>query len=367
MELNKLKENPDNPRTIDADALFKLKNSIDEFPKMMKLRPLIVDNKNMILGGNMRLKALRELGFKEIPDEWIKRAEELTDDEKKRFIIADNVSGGAWDFELLAADWDTEILNAWGLEMSDGFMADINDELQAVEDNFILPDEVKTDIKTGDLIEIGLHRLLCQDVKNKKEVEKFIKGEKFNLLTDPPYGIQANKQTLGTGKKEFYRGENWDKKTPNYYYILPMVDKTIIWGGNYFAHKLPVTNNWLCWHKKNDERSFSEFELAWSNLGLNCRIFSNHWGGEEKLHPTMKPILLMDWCIKFFDSKPIFDPFIGSGSTMVGGHQLNRVVYGMDNDPKYCQITINRMLKLEPDIDIKINGKKYINVTNITV
>lgn len=119
MKLSDIKPNPDNPRIIKDESFEKLCNSIKEFPKMMKLRPIVVDMQNMVLGGNMRLKALQHLGFKEIPDEWVKRADELTEDEKRRFIIADNVSGGEWDWDTLKADWGVEQLNEWGLDVPD--------------------------------------------------------------------------------------------------------------------------------------------------------------------------------------------------------------------------------------------------------
>lgn len=94
MKLSEIKRNPNNPRVIKDDKFLKLKKSIEEFPKMMKLRPMVINSDNVVLGGNMRLKALSDLGYKEIPDEWIKRADELTEDEQRRFIIADNVGFG---------------------------------------------------------------------------------------------------------------------------------------------------------------------------------------------------------------------------------------------------------------------------------
>lgn len=117
MKLHELFENPENPRKIDSQKLEKLKNSIREFPAMMELRPIIVDAANVILGGNMRFFALRELGYIEIPDTWVKRAADLTEEEKQRFIIADNVGYGGWDWYALQEDWDAEDLGAWGLEV----------------------------------------------------------------------------------------------------------------------------------------------------------------------------------------------------------------------------------------------------------
>jgi len=117
MKLSEIKTNPNNPRLIKDDKFKKLVKSISEFPKMMSLRPIVVDGNNVILGGNMRFKALQELKYKEVPDEWVKRAEELTEDEKQRFIIEDNVGFGEWDWEILANDWDKELLSEWGLDM----------------------------------------------------------------------------------------------------------------------------------------------------------------------------------------------------------------------------------------------------------
>ena len=117
MKLSQLKINPNNPRIIKDERFDKLVKSIKDFPKMMKLRPIIVDNDNMVLGGNMRLKALQQLGFKEIPDEWIKRADELTEDEKNEFIIKDNIGFGEHDWDILANDWDSDKLVEWGLDL----------------------------------------------------------------------------------------------------------------------------------------------------------------------------------------------------------------------------------------------------------
>ena len=117
IKLSSIKSNPNNPRLIKDDRFKKLVKSIQEFPKMMELRPIVVDSDNMILGGNMRLKALQELKYKEIPDEWIKSAESLTEEEKRRFIIADNVGFGDHDWDVLANEWDGKDLEDWGMIM----------------------------------------------------------------------------------------------------------------------------------------------------------------------------------------------------------------------------------------------------------
>jgi DNA modification methylase len=349
IKISEIKRNPNNPRTIKDDKFKKLVQSIQDFPQMLELRPIVVNDDMVVLGGNMRLKACKEAGLKEVP---IIKASELTPEQQAEFIVKDNVGFGEWDYELLLNAYDSSELEAWGLDLPDL----PEKELEAEEDGYEIADEIETDIVLGDLFEIGEHRLLCGDSTDINKVELLMNGEQVNLLTDPPYGINANKQTLGTGKKKFHRGDNWDVQVPDFYYVLQLVNQAIIWGGNYFADKLPINNDWLCWHKKNDGLSFSEFELAWTNLGKNCRMLSHHWGGETKEHPTMKPLKLMEWCINYLDNKPILDIFCGSGSTMVASHQLKRKCYGMELDPKYCQVIIDRMRKLDPTIKIKRNG-----------
>jgi hypothetical protein len=351
VKISEVKTNPKNPRLIKDDKFKKLVKSIQEFPQMLELRPIVVDENNIVLGGNMRLKACKEAGLKEV---FIVKAENLTELQKDEFIVKDNVGFGEWDWDMLANEWDTEKLDEWGLDLP----VDLSvTELEAEEDDYEVPNEINTDIVLGDLFEIGEHRLLCGDSTDIEKVELLMNGQEVNLLTDPPYGINANKQTLGTGKKKFHRGDDWDVEVPDFYYVLALVNKAIIWGGNYFADKLPINNDWLCWHKKNDGLSFSEFELAWTNLGKNCRMLSHHWGGETKEHPTMKPLKVMEWCINYLDDKPILDIFCGSGSTMVASHQLKRKCYGMELDPKYCQVIIDRMKKLDPSLVIKRNGE----------
>ena len=127
MKLTEIKSNTNNPRVIKDHKFEKLKKSISEFPKMMELRPMVINEDNIVLGGNMRLKALKDLGYKEVPEEWVKRASDLTEEETRRFIIADNVGFGEHDWEMLANEWNTEELEDWGLE---GFPF----ESEAIED-----------------------------------------------------------------------------------------------------------------------------------------------------------------------------------------------------------------------------------------
>ena len=137
MKISKLKNNPNNPRFIKDDKFEKLKKSISEFPEMMEKRPIVcvtdTDGKSYPLGGNMRLKALQELGYKEIPDNWVQMADEWTEEQRREFVIKDNVGFGEWDWEELANAWDAEKLEEWGLDVPNFETEEI---LEAKEDDF---------------------------------------------------------------------------------------------------------------------------------------------------------------------------------------------------------------------------------------
>jgi hypothetical protein len=117
VKINAIKTNPKNPRLIKDDKFKKLVKSIQEFPQMLELRPIVVDENNIILGGNMRYKACIEAGLKEI---YILKAEDLTEQQKDEFIVKDNVGFGEWDWDILANEWDTDKLTDWGLSVWQG-------------------------------------------------------------------------------------------------------------------------------------------------------------------------------------------------------------------------------------------------------
>lgn len=132
IKIDFIKVNPNNPRLIKDDKFKKLVKSIKEFPEMLNIRPIVVNKDMIVLGGNMRLKACKEAGLKEVP---IIIADNLTEEQQREFLIKDNVSGGEWDWEVLANEWDSEELEAWGLDLV-GFDVDSDD----LGTEFSLPD-----------------------------------------------------------------------------------------------------------------------------------------------------------------------------------------------------------------------------------
>lgn len=390
IKLNSIKPNPNNPRIIRNEKFEKLKRSIEEFPEMMELRPIVVDETNTIIGGNMRFRALQELGKKEVPNNWIKKASELTEDQKKRFVITDNASFGEWEWEAIKSDWDLSFVVDWGVDIPE-FEPE---KVQAKEDDYEIPDEIKTDIVSGDLFEIGEHRLLCGDSTDADNVLKLLQGkEPYLMVTDPPYGVEydanwrneadrANGKAYGAlaiGKVSNDGNADWTltwtlspSKVAYVYHAdkySPIVAKSIEDCGF-------VLRNLIIWVKNNIVISRGNYhhkhEPCWYAVKKGSK---GNWAGDRKQttvwdinkpqksetgHSTQKPIECMARPIGNHDGD-VYDPFIGSGTTMVAAHQLNRKCYGMEIDPKYCQVVIDRMLKLDPSLKVLKNGKPYIN------
>ena len=361
---------------------------------MLQLRPIVVDADNIVLGGNMRLKACIEAGLKEVP---IIVASELTDEQQKEFIIKDNVGFGEWDWEQLANEWEIEQLSDWGLDLP----IEMEDtEIEAVEDNYQAPDTIETDIVIGDLFEIGEHRLLCGDSTDSDAVAKLMDGQKADMVfTDPPYGMFLDtdySQIKGSEKSIGFKGNKVGNKydkiigdnedfTPELintiFASFPKCKEVFIWGADYFVDLLPnygKDGSWLVWNKRSSDaqqRGIGNcFELCWSMTKHKRFVLDFEWFGflskddpkeaRNRVHPSMKPSKLIVRMINEFckDAKIISDIFLGSGSTMVAAHQLKRKCYGMELDPKYCQVIIDRMIKLDPDLKITRNGQPYESV-----
>jgi ParB-like chromosome segregation protein Spo0J len=172
VKINSIKTNPKNPRLIKDDKFKKLVKSIQEFPQMLELRPIVVDENNIILGGNMRYKACIEAGLKEV---FILKAEDLTEQQKDEFIVKDNVGFGEWDWDILANEWDTDKLQDWGLNLPilnssvnlDDFFEEIKEDDKLPNGKIILEytieecDKIKSELlKHGKTPEDAVYNLL---------------------------------------------------------------------------------------------------------------------------------------------------------------------------------------------------------------
>lgn len=157
-----VKINPNNPRLIKDDKFTKLVQSIKDFPEMLEIRPIVVNSDMVVLGGNMRLKACKEAGIKEVP---IIIADNLTEEQQREFLIKDNVSGGEWDFEMLANEWDVEQLEDWGLDVP---KFDINNETEQKD----LSDDLK---ETFEVI------ISCKDERHQEQVYNKMIADGFDV------------------------------------------------------------------------------------------------------------------------------------------------------------------------------------------
>jgi DNA modification methylase len=410
IKVSEIRPNPNNPRVIKDDKFKKLVQSITDFPQMLELRPIVVNDDMIALGGNMRLKALEHLGIEET---YIIKAKDLTDKQEQEFIIKDNVGYGEWDWDQLANEWDVEDLDEWGLDLPLDFVK----ELEAEEDDFAIPEDgIETDIVLGDLFEIGEHRLLCGDSTDSDTVARLMNGEKWNLLaTSPPYnqgesnGDLLHTKGLGVGKKQasLYNQKNSDNKTADEYFqfsidILTTASiykneesHTACWNIAYnsksrddygrivFAEQNPFrVKETIIWDKTHSinlpqvgiysRRCEFVFVMSANDKYHTSQTYNdcrwNYWQiksagsqvtGEATEHRAAYPIEFASKMITDFSLQKdfVFEPFTGSGTTMVASQQLNRKCYGMEIDPKYCQMIIDRMKKLDPTLVIKRNGK----------
>ena len=384
VKVSQIKANPNNPRIIKDDKFKKLVKSIQDFPQMLQIRPIVVNNDMIVLGGNMRLKACKEAGLKEIP---IIKADQLTEEQQREFIIKDNAGFGEWDWQMLANEWDANQLTDWGIDIPDFKI----DESSAQEDNFEIPDEIKTDIVLGDLFEIGHHKLICGDSTQTNTFSKLFEQQLADLVvTDPPYNVNYTGKT-----KNALKIQNDSMSNNDFYQFLYDFYTAL---GSYTK----PGGVWYVWHADSEGANFRK---AMSDSGISvrqCLIWKKnsmvmgrqdyHWQHEPCLygwkegaahgwysdrkqttvlefdrphrnseHPTMKPVPLIAYQIGNSSKQGdiIADAFGGSGTTMVAAHQLNRKAYLVEYDPKYCQVIVDRMIKLDPNIEIKKNGKPY--------
>ena len=179
-------------------------------------------------------------------------------------------------------------------------------------------------------------------------------GKVDSVITDPPYGIGADKMTLGNGKRKIEREDmEWDATPPSVELmdlIHSKADLHIYWGGNYFG--LPASKCWLVWDKCTGANSFADCELAWTDIDSVVRKITVPWVGAnakdesgERVHPTQKPLGVMRWSIEKCKPQPqtILDPFMGSGTTGVAAIQLGRSFIGIERESKYFDIACQRI------------------------
>ena len=382
VKISEVKVNPNNPRLIKDDKFKKLVQSIKDLPEMLEIRPIVVNADMVVLGGNMRLKACKEAGLKEIP---IIVADNLTEEQQREFLIKDNVSGGEWDWDMLANEWEVEQLDAWGLDVP----INLEVELEAEEDDFAIPEGgIETDIVLGDLFEIGEHRLICGDSTQTDTFQKLMQGEMADMVvTDPPYNVAYEGKTKDalTIKNDSMGNDDFYKFLYDFYSALTTAVKK--GGAIYVWHassevitfgKAMVDAGWLLkqqliWIKNSMVMGRQDYQWKhepclygwlkgdshkWYSDRKQTTVIEHDRPSRNGEHPTMKPIGLFSYQIENSSKQGdiVIDAFGGSGTTMVACEQIKRKARVIEFDPKYCQVIIDRMKKLDPTLIIKRNG-----------
>jgi DNA modification methylase len=370
---------PYNPRQSTVKQEKHLKESLEKFGLV---EPIIFNKQTgYIVGGHFRVRELKKLGITEIECVIV----DLNEADEKELNIRLNANTGSWDWDTLANDWDVVDLEAWGLDIPQ--FDNVPEELDASEDDYEVPEGgIETDIVIGDLIEIGEHRLICGNCIHAESVNKLMDG-KFadTIITDPPYssgGFQESGKTtesIGTRSGESIALDNLSTtgykalvrefiplhaKVDSVYiftdwkmwqHTLESVEMTgfrvrnmIVWDKMQMGMGMP-------WRNQHELICYGKRTAGKINSGKYGNVLQSKRTGNE-FHPTQKPVDIIDPLIKNTDCKIIFEPFAGSGTTMIAAHQNNKICYATELSPNFCAVIIDRMRKLDSSLIIKRNG-----------
>lgn len=376
MKLSKLKYNPENPRRISPEQLDKLVKSIESLPKMMELRPIVYDPNTMyVLGGNQRLAALRKMGKTEVPDNWVKSADEMTEKEKREFILRDNVQSGEWDYSVLDENFADFDLDDIGIELPDSFGID---EPEITEDDYEQPDQIETDIKLGDLFSLRkdgkeIHRLLCGDATNDQHITKlFGENKPFSSIVFDPEWNDIPRAYYGTNVLAFCDGHTakdiigiygapawiftWDCVTSWYTPNRPLRrGKYCFWYGDVGNYNADGSHYGECGVPKTVTNTRGTYCYEPDIRGKHLSdVYQNPITQEHANtpHNHAKPLDWMRMLIANCTDGNIFDPYLGFGTSMVACHQIGRACYGIEICPENCQLAIDRMSNMFPNLDI---------------
>jgi len=366
VQIETIKLDPSNPRSITKEAFESLKQSITDFPEMQSVKPLVVAD-GYALAGNMRLLAYKDLGYRELH---VLDVSEWSQAKRDEFMIKDNTHYGTWDYDALANEWDNLPLTDWGLDVWEPEV----EELKGLTDEDEVPEAPQEPItKLGDVWILGKHRVMCGDSTSKKAVEILMDGEKADMVfTDPPYGVDYDgghavkgvrrEKLKNDGTADIYKDTisimyRYSKKdTPLYLWysdskslsVLSAVlsagyeiRNNIIWnknvaqfgaiGAQYKTKHEPC----LYCYKKGQKSN-------WTGPNNEVSVWDIDRNSKNEHHPTQKPIALAERCIKNHKVDTVLDLFLGSGSTLIACEKTNRKCYGMELDPKYCDVIVKR-------------------------
>ena len=383
-QLDELTDYYKNPRSLSEKEFKQLKTSLDKFGMIDK--PIVnADSAHTIIGGHQRKHVLESTGVKEV-ECWIPDRE-LSDKEVEELNIRLNKNTGSWDFDTLANEFELDDLLDWGFDKSELDLDLWADEPpEDVEPQIDKAEElrVKWGVESGQLWKLGEHRLICGDCTDKAVVERVMGQDKAELvITDPPYGIEYESSTLETTKiigddKNIatYLGfvDDCEKETPFYIFCdfrsypfvylfcenkkRPICD-VIVWDKTEGLERVQVPPMTLMrWIRSHEFIAYSG-KLK-ENLGYSPDVlhYARVYGANSKkehdpfikdqteklslIHPTIKPLAILEKCIGAHDHKIIYDPYLGSGTTLIACELLGRKCRAVEISPAYVAVAIQR-------------------------
>jgi DNA modification methylase len=374
-DISSIKPYENNPRKLSETAIEKVAMSLKEYGFR---QPIVVDKDRVIVAGHTRFRASKKLGLKQVP---ISIIDNLTDEQINAYRIADNRTAeeSEWDNELLkmeikeleAKDFKLDLLGFNDEQLNDILF----EEKQGLTDEDEVPEAPEEPIsKLGDIWKLGSHRLICGDSTKSEDFDKLMQNEKANVVyTDPPYNIN-----YGNIKHEKFKMRDIKNDSMDKFQYREFCTKFIenlkqrcdgifyCWGAQGKDGRLLFTilddylhnSTTIMWYKDQFTlgrgKYHNQYEpcwFGWNKSGesfIDDRKLVNVWNHKRPkksdLHPTMKPIELIE--IGLTHSTKIddivLDCFLGSGSTLIACEKLKRICYGMELDPKYCDVIIKR-------------------------
>lgn len=380
-ELTDLTPTSNNPRQINQKDFEKLKKSLKEFPEMKEIREVVIDENNRILGGHMRVRALKELGEKTI---FVKQVFGLTEEQKDEFVIKDNIANGEWDMDELANSWSELPLDDWGIgvEWDTSEQDVVEDEAPEVDDN------EPADSVEGGVYQLGRHRLMCGDSTDAGNVAILMDGQKADIaFTSPPYNAGHTATESAMGKVSKYENDNDNKSQEDYRQFLDNYLSICYDFADYtFMNIQSLSNNkraligvmydnidryadTIIWDKINAQPAMAhkvlnsrfEFIHCFSEKGTRAIGSIDYRGTIDNIvalppqrsneyaevHNATFTIDFASWFIRNFAKDSVLDSFGGTGTTLIACEQLGRKCFMMELDPKYCDVIRKRYWKLK--------------------
>lgn len=364
-----------NAKQHPPEQVRHIANSIKQFGWQ---QPIVVDRENVVIIGHGRLAAAKELNLDSVP---VVYADNLTEEQVNALRLADNKTNESeWDFSRL--EEELAALDIAGFDMTQFGFDDLSEiggaSSETTEDETpVIPEEPKS--KKGEIYRLGEHRLMCGDSTSVEDIETLMDGETAALLlTDPPYGINAvchstkkiggdkpvtvglvhgnskNRIVKSTVYTPVIGDETTDTARDNYNIAKNYTKNQIIFGGNYFTDFLFPSRCWIVWDKENTG-TFADAELAWTSFEKGVTLYKFMWNGlcregsreiegKTRVHPTQKPVGMLEKILNDFSEEQdlILDCFGGSGSTLIACEQTGRKCYMMELDPHYIDVIIQR-------------------------